>query len=275
MNLMGMVNGLNRLDDTNPFSPTAFLLAVKLIDLFNRLFWADSVAVDLARMGVMAKCTSKATITRARDELVERGVLVIVRKGKKGTPTTYRMNDISAFGSKNEQNPGTNPEQYAEQKTEHYPERYAEQKTVPIYRQDYRQDKTRQRRYEEDEEEEDAFGRTQARVREMVVEVYPCVFGVAPTPAEVESLTVLFTNLHLEEIVAELIRMAGTAAPRNRLAYLRALATSMHDDYIRTPEDLQDHQVLQGFVRQFPAEAAEWAKRLLDAREIRKERYTA
>ena len=109
MNLMDMVNGLNRMDDTNPFSPTAFLLAVKLIDLFNRLRWADSVAVDLERMRVMAKCSARHTTIRARDELIERGVLVLVAKGKKGLPTLYRLNDLSDFGASGALNPALNP----------------------------------------------------------------------------------------------------------------------------------------------------------------------
>ena len=124
MNLMGMVNGLNRMDDTRPFSPTAFTLAVKLIDLFNRLQWGDSVAVDLERMRLMAKCTSRHTAIRARDELIERGVLIVVVKGKKGSPSAYGMADLQ-FGATSAPNPAPNP--------------------APIYIKDYKkQDETRQ-----------------------------------------------------------------------------------------------------------------------------------
>ena len=105
---MGMVNGLNRMDDTRPFSPTAFTLAVKLIDLFNRLQWADSVAVDLERMRLMAKCTSRHTAIRARDELIERGVLIVVVKGKKGSPSAYGMVDLQ-FSAPSAPNPAPNP----------------------------------------------------------------------------------------------------------------------------------------------------------------------
>ena len=108
MNLMGMVNGLNRMDDTKPFSPAAFTLAVKLIDLFNRLQWAEAVAVDLDRMRLMAKCTSRHTAIRARDELIERGVLTVVVKGKKGSPSSYGMADLQ-FGAFSAPNPALNP----------------------------------------------------------------------------------------------------------------------------------------------------------------------
>ena len=107
--LTDMVNGLNRMDDTNPFSPVAFTLAVKLLDLFNRLRWADAVAVDLDRMRAMAKCSSRQTALRARDELISRGVLTVVAKGKKGTPSSYRLNEICAFGLYGVPNPVPNP----------------------------------------------------------------------------------------------------------------------------------------------------------------------
>ena len=129
---MGMVNGLNRMDDTRPFSPTAFTLAVKLIDLFNRLQWADSVAVDLERMRLMAKCTSRHTAIRARDELIERGVLIVVVKGKKGSPSAYGMADLQ-FGASSAPNPAPNPALNPAPNP------------APIYIKDYkRQDETRQ-----------------------------------------------------------------------------------------------------------------------------------
>lgn len=272
MNLMGMVNGLNRMDDTNPFSPTAFLLAVKLIDLFNRLFWADSVAVDLNRMGVMAKCSSKATITRARDELVERGVLVIVRKGKKGTPTTYRMNDLSVYCSKNEQYPGTNPVPNSEQYPEQYPGTNPVPNSVPIIRQDNNTDTTRH--FEVDEGEGDGFDARVRDVREVVATSFMNWFGTPATPAELNDVSVLFVNKHLEQLADRVIRMAAQAAPNNRFAYIRTLATSLYGDYIRTEEDLDDHTVMQNFIRQFPDESTEWVQKLLEARKLRKENYT-
>lgn len=119
MNLMSMVNGLNRLDDTNPLSPTAFTLAVKLIDLFNGLRWADSVAIDLNRMSVLAKCSPGKTAIRARDELISRGILIVVRKGKKGSPAIYRMNDLEKFRGLNPVNPPliSNTTYYRQDKT--------------------------------------------------------------------------------------------------------------------------------------------------------------
>lgn len=108
MNLMDMVNGLNRLDDLQPFSPGAFLLAVKMIDLLNGLFWPDTVAIDTNRLSVMAKCSSRNATLNARNELIDRGVLTIVSKGKKGSPSVYRLADLSELRSRNKPNPEPN-----------------------------------------------------------------------------------------------------------------------------------------------------------------------
>lgn len=104
MNLMDMVNGLNRMDDMQPFSPGAFLLAVKMIDLLNGLYWPDTVGIDTNRMSVMAKCSSRNATLNARNELIDRGVLEVVSKGKKGSPSIYRLADLSGFCSRNQPN---------------------------------------------------------------------------------------------------------------------------------------------------------------------------
>ena len=262
MNLMSMVNGLNRMDDTNPFSATAFLLAVKLIDLFNRLYWADSVAVDLQRMGVMARCSSKATITRARDELVERGVLVIVRKGKKGTPTTYRMNDISGYCSKNEQYPGTNPVQNPEQ----YP--------VPIIRQDNMQDVTRRNGFEDDDEG-DAFSRACAKARTIIPAAYRQSYGENITPAELDRMVIVVANRNLEAVCEQAVRQAAQASPKNRLAYFTALCSDWGSACIRTKDELEEHQMLEAFIRDpHGGDPAEYAARMMAAIQARREKYS-
>lgn len=109
MNLMDMFNGLNRLDDLQPFSPGAYLLAVKLIHLLNGLFWPEQVSIDLGRMGVMAKCSSRSATLCARDELLARGVLILVSRGKKGSPSVYRMADLPALCLKDGQNQDRKP----------------------------------------------------------------------------------------------------------------------------------------------------------------------
>ncbi len=260
MNLMSMVNGLNRMDDTNPFSTTAFLLAVKLIDLFNRLMWADSVAVDLPRMSAMARCSSKAAVMRARDELIDRGVLDIVRKGKKGNPTTYRLNDLSGFGSKNEPNREPNP----------IPNR--EPNREPISIQD---NNIYILKGLEEEEEEDAFDRACAKVRQTVPWAYFQAFGTDATPAEVDRMVILFANLNLEEVCEDALRETAMASPRNRMAYLTKVCSDWHAAWIRTKEDLQEHQQLSQFAGNGLGDSEESMRMMMQALEKRKEKYTA
>lgn len=104
MTLFDMFNALHRMDEEQPFSPGAFVLASKLIDLFNRLYWPEQVSVDISRMATMAKCVSRSAAINARDELIDRGVLSLVSRGKKGTPSMYRLVDLSKFSSRNEPN---------------------------------------------------------------------------------------------------------------------------------------------------------------------------
>lgn len=104
MTLIEMFNGLHRMDEEQPFSHGAFLLASKMLDLFNRLYWPDQVSVDIGRMATMAKCVSRSAAINARDELIDRGVLSLVSRGRKGTPSTYRLVDLSKFSLQKEPN---------------------------------------------------------------------------------------------------------------------------------------------------------------------------
>lgn len=99
-----MFNGLHRMDEEQPFSMGAFVLASKMIDLFNRLYWPEQVSVDIGRMATMAKCVSRSAAINARDELINRGVLSVVSRGKKGTPSAYRLVDLSKFSPQKEPN---------------------------------------------------------------------------------------------------------------------------------------------------------------------------
>ena len=147
MNLMDMVNGLNRMDDVQPFSPGAFMLAAKIIDLLNRLYWPDTVAIDTNRMSVMAKCSSRNATLNARNELIDRGVLVIVSKGKKGSPSTYRLANLTKYCSQDKPNQGGDQDRIGtENGTESGMESgpNCEPNQVHINRQDKDKTKTRQ-----------------------------------------------------------------------------------------------------------------------------------
>lgn len=237
MDLMGMVNGLGYLDDANPLTPAACLMAYKLIDFFNRLRWPESVAVDLNRLSVLAKCSSTKTALRARDELVERGVLIVVRKGKKNSPSVYRLADLSRFYVKNTQNPvlntGENPAgNPAPNMGENPGNINILYKTIPD-----------QTCVEEDDEDE-AFSRACAHARGPILSAYKAAFGRDATPAELDSLTVLAVNTGMEQMMRSAIDMAALASPRNPVAYIRSLIVDWDSEYISTPEELDQHMYL-------------------------------
>lgn len=100
MNLMSMINGLERMDNAQPFSAAAYKLASKVIALCNSLHWQCEVSIDLNRIASMSACSSRHTALQAREELISRGVLTVIQKGSKGKPSLYRLNDVSEYGAK-------------------------------------------------------------------------------------------------------------------------------------------------------------------------------
>lgn len=104
MDLIGMVNGLERMDNEQPFSAAAYKLAGKIIALCNSLYWKTEISVDLNKLACMASCSSTHTALKARNELVDRRVLVIIEEGRKGKPTRYGLVDLSGFPAKNARN---------------------------------------------------------------------------------------------------------------------------------------------------------------------------
>lgn len=237
MDLMGMVNGLGYLDDANPLTPAACLMAYKLIDFCNRLRWPESVAVDLNRLSVLAKCSSTKTALRARDELVERGVLIVVRKGKKNSPSVYRLADLSRFYVKNTQNPvgnmGENPAgNPAPNMGENPGNINILYKTIP--------DQT----CVEEDDEDDAYSRACACARPSISAAYTAAFGRAATPAEMDALSALAVNLGMQQLMQSAIESAARAAARNPVAYIRLLLAEWADQYIHTPAELEQHQYL-------------------------------
>ena len=237
MDLMGMVKGLGYLDDADPLTPAACLMAYKLIDFFNRLRWPETVAVGLDRLSVLAKCSSTKTALRARDELVERGVLIVVRKGKKNSPSVYRLADLSECCVKNTQNPAGNPGQNPAGNPGQNPAGNPGHinilyKTIPD-----------QTGFEEDEEDE-AFSRACAHARGPILAAYKAAFGRAATPAELDALTTLAVNLGMLPLMSSAIDMAAKASPRHPVAYIRSLIADWSAEYISTVEELEQHLYL-------------------------------
>ena len=69
------------------------LLWYKLMYLSNKSGWSEWVVVDNLRLMAAVQMSREATFIKARDELIKAG-LVEYRKGKKGSPNSYRMKSI-------------------------------------------------------------------------------------------------------------------------------------------------------------------------------------
>ena len=89
-NYILQLNQFHRWLETHYLSAQAQLLWFKFIGLFNACGWADWVQVDTRRLMMMICADNKQTAYRARDALVEAGLLAY-KKGKKGCPTQYRL----------------------------------------------------------------------------------------------------------------------------------------------------------------------------------------
>ena len=81
----------------------AQVLWYKLMFVNNKCGWCEWVGVDNQRLMLMVGTTSKHTIMRARDALIEAG-MIEYRRGKKGKPSMYKLLEITgqnSFGEKN------------------------------------------------------------------------------------------------------------------------------------------------------------------------------
>lgn len=90
MNYLQEINAFERWLETNYLPAVSQLLWYKFIALFNRCGWAEWVTVDNRRLMAVTGIDSEKTLIRARDLLLEKG-LIEYQKGKKGSPNKYRI----------------------------------------------------------------------------------------------------------------------------------------------------------------------------------------
>lgn len=145
MNYIKEINAFERWLETNYLAAQSQLLWYRLMALCNRSGWPEWVIVDNQRLMGMIGCGSKNTFLRARDGLIEAGLVQYV-KGKKGSPNKYH---IVSFSSESEpykwkgsfSEPQTEP--YTEPQTELKTEPYTEPQTGPIYKHKHKLNKTK------------------------------------------------------------------------------------------------------------------------------------
>lgn len=90
MTYLDWLNDFNRWLENNNLAANSQLMYFKLLHIFNRLGWPETVQVDNLRMMFLIGAESKGTVIRARDKLIEAG-FVEVQSGKKGSPNCYRL----------------------------------------------------------------------------------------------------------------------------------------------------------------------------------------
>ena len=113
------INAFHRFTESHYLTPNARLLWFSLIDLFNRTGWPEWVQVDTLRLTAMLDVSSRNAAFRARDALVEAGLLEY-EPGTKGYPTRYRMIFFPCTAcTENGTEYGTKSEPKTEPKTEH------------------------------------------------------------------------------------------------------------------------------------------------------------
>lgn len=90
INYISEINDFERWLETHHLPISSQLLWYKLMHICNRAGWSEWVTVDNLRLTASLQMTREATMIKARDKLIEAG-LVEYQKGCKGTPNRYRL----------------------------------------------------------------------------------------------------------------------------------------------------------------------------------------
>lgn len=85
---MNYLNDFNRWLESNSLESVSQLMYFKLLNVFNRAGWPESVQVDNPRLMSMTGCASEKSARAARDRLISAG-LISYQRGKKGIPGRY------------------------------------------------------------------------------------------------------------------------------------------------------------------------------------------
>ena len=91
MSYIELINGFERVCESEALPAASQLLWYKLIYLFNRRGWPEWVQVDNMRLMSVAGIRDEKTLIRSRSKLIELG-LFEYKPGKKGSPGKYKIN---------------------------------------------------------------------------------------------------------------------------------------------------------------------------------------
>lgn len=90
MTYIDRLNSFNRWLESNALPGNAQLMYFKLLNVFNRAGWPESVQIDTLRLMQMLDVSDKRTVYRARDKLAEAG-FISFQKGSKGKPSRFSL----------------------------------------------------------------------------------------------------------------------------------------------------------------------------------------
>ena len=90
MSYIAYLNGFNLWLESNALEPVSQLLYFRLLNVFNRAGWPESVQVDNQRIMSMTGQHSEKSAIAARDRLISVR-LISYQRGKKGSPGRYAL----------------------------------------------------------------------------------------------------------------------------------------------------------------------------------------
>ena len=97
MSYIDLINGFERVCESEALPAASQLLWYKLIYLFNRRGWPEWVQVDNMRLMSVSGIKDEKTLIRSRSKLIELG-LFEYKPGKKGFPGRYRIKEYTFTG---------------------------------------------------------------------------------------------------------------------------------------------------------------------------------
>lgn len=90
MTYIDYLNQFNLWLESNALPSSSQLMYYKLLHVFNRAGWPETVQVDNRRMMLMTDSQAETTVIRARNRLVDAG-FITYEKGRKGAPNRYAL----------------------------------------------------------------------------------------------------------------------------------------------------------------------------------------
>lgn len=97
MSYIDLINGFERVCESEALPAASQLLWYKLIYLFNRRGWPEWVQVDNMRLMSVSGIKDEKTLIRSRSKLIELG-LFEYKPGKKGFPGRYSIKEYTFTG---------------------------------------------------------------------------------------------------------------------------------------------------------------------------------